>query len=60
MKTANAAPAAPAHDGRPAPLDGCPCAVCVWANDRVARDADIALNYERYLAGDLVSRDVRE
>lgn len=43
-----------------APLAGCECAVCEWANRRIEReqrlDEDLAANYERYLAGDLVSR----
>jgi hypothetical protein len=47
-----------------APVDGCPCAVCVWANQRIERerrlDEDLASNYDKYLAGELVSKDARE
>lgn len=44
----------------PVPAPGCECAVCEWANRRIEReqrlDEDLAANYTRYLAGDLVSR----
>lgn len=47
-----------------APRKGCPCTVCTWANDRIAAqralDADLAANYARYEAGELVSRDGQE
>ena len=51
-------------DGRPAPLPGCRCDVCNWANRRIERerrlDEDLAANYKKYEAGELVSRDERE
>lgn len=47
-----------------APRKGCTCDVCKWANARIerqrAQDADLEANYQRYLAGELVSRDGRE
>jgi hypothetical protein len=47
-----------------APLDGCNCPVCDWANRRLEAqrrlDEDLAANYAKYLAGELVSRDGRE
>lgn len=51
-------------EDKTAPRKGCPCTVCTWANTKLdaqrALDADLAANYERYLAGDLVSREERE
>lgn len=42
------------------PKPGCDCAVCAWANRRIAReralDEDLEANYQRYLAGELVSK----
>lgn len=47
-----------------APRPGCICAVCLWANRRIQREAwaeeDLRLNYEKYLAGELVSKDDRD
>lgn len=47
-----------------APKPGCACAVCLWANRIIERqqslDADLAENYELYLAGDLVSESDRD
>lgn len=47
-----------------APRPGCNCDVCQWANARIERerrlDDDLAANYDRYLAGELVSKDGRE
>lgn len=47
-----------------APKPGCECAVCQWANRRIEReqrlDADLTENYQRYQAGELVSRDDRD
>lgn len=47
-----------------APRPGCACDVCQWANARIERerrlDDDLAANYDRYLAGELVSKDGRE
>lgn len=47
-----------------APLEGCSCDICYWANRRIEcerRDArDLEANYQLYLAGALVSRDDRE
>lgn len=44
-----------------APLEGCHCNVCNWANRRIEREEreflDLFANYQRYLAGELVSRD---
>lgn len=51
-------------DDRSAPRPGCDCDVCVWANRRAEREQrlaeDLASNYEKYLNGDLVSKDGRE
>ena len=47
-------------DGRPAPLEGCNCAVCQWANRRIRQEADLEANYAKYLAGLLVSSDERD
>ena len=51
-------------DLRPAPLDGCVCDVCHWARNRIERerrlDADLEANYQKYLDGDLVSKDGRD
>lgn len=42
-----------------APKPGCNCEVCAWARARIERqrrqDEDLADNYARYLAGELVS-----
>lgn len=55
-----------------APEFGCDCAVCQWVRRReaaalgyrfsgtVAAEEDLSANYERYLSGDLVSRDAKE
>lgn len=47
-----------------APIFGCPCDICDWANRRIEAerrlDEDLAANYRKYLAGELVSRDGRE
>lgn len=47
-----------------APLDDCNCAVCVWAHRRAEREErqadELEMNYRRYLAGELVSRDPTE
>ncbi len=43
-----------------APRPGCNCPVCRWANDKRQKDEDLAANYEKYLAGELVSKDSRE
>lgn len=47
-----------------APRRGCDCAVCQWLNARIEREhrlsADLEANYQRYLAGELVSKDDRE
>lgn len=55
----NAAP----HNA-PVPSPGCDCQPCQWANRRIEREsrleADLADNYRRYLAGELVSRDEEE
>lgn len=47
----------PVTDGRPAPQPGCDCEVCRFLRRRQRIDADLEANYQRYLAGDLVSRD---
>lgn len=43
-----------------APQPGCECAVCQWANRLLARDQDLADNYRRYEAGELVSKDEKD
>lgn len=47
-----------------APKPGCDCAVCQWANRRIEREqrlaTDLAENYRKYEAGELVSRDERD
>jgi len=47
-----------------APRRGCNCDVCKWARARIDREQrladDLEQNYQRYLAGELVSRDERE
>lgn len=52
-----------AHNA-PVPTQDCNCDLCQWANRRIARqrqlDADLYANYERYLDGELVSRDEDE
>lgn len=51
-------------DSKTAPKPNCRCTVCKWANDRIEADRrldeDLTANYERYLAGELVSKDGRE
>lgn len=47
-------------DGRPSPLEGCNCLVCRTMRSRQAIDRDLADNYQRYLAGELVSREEDE
>jgi hypothetical protein len=52
------------NEDKSAPRPGCNCDVCNWTNRLIEAqrrlDEDLAANYERYLAGDLVSRDGRE
>lgn len=52
------------NDTQRAPLAGCGCTVCVWANRRLDRDRrldeDLDANYARYLAGELVSSETKE
>lgn len=48
------------NDNDRAPIEGCRCDVCRWAKARAERDADLARNYDRYLAGELVSRGDEE
>jgi hypothetical protein len=47
-----------------APLEGCDCTVCNWANRRIERDRrldkDLEANYALYEAGLLVSKDDKE
>ena len=54
-----------------APKPNCNCAVCLWAkrrmtplpwdaNDRIGREEDLAENYRKFLAGELVSRDEKD
>lgn len=47
-----------------APQPRCDCAVCSFFNDRVEarrrQDEDLEANYQRYLAGELVSKDAKE
>lgn len=50
----------PVTDGRPAPLTGCRCEVCAFLRRQARLDADLEANYQRYLAGALVSRDETE
>ena len=45
----------PAKQDKSAPRIGCSCAVCRWARERAARDADLRANYDRYTAGLLVA-----
>jgi len=51
-------------ENKTAPRPGCSCDVCTWANQRIEAeqrlDADLAANYEKYLAGALVSREGKE
>lgn len=48
------------NERKRAPIPGCDCDVCVWANRRIERerrlDEDLEANYKKYLAGELVSR----
>jgi hypothetical protein len=47
-----------------APKPNCNCAVCLWAKRRIeserAFEADLAENYRKFLAGELVSRDEKD
>jgi hypothetical protein len=51
-------------EDKTAPRPGCNCEVCKWCRARIEQDrrldADLASNYQKYLDGDLVSKDGRE